>query len=95
MAEYDYWHERETAFSSIVEQLKKPTLLRITSILDQAKSPVLDNFIHYQVELKRYYSQAKDNVKFLSTILRQLKVILEYTILKQMFCINSFSAHHL
>nr|XP_023024309.1 dynein heavy chain 10, axonemal [Leptinotarsa decemlineata] len=75
LPEYEYWHEREAALSSIVEQLKKPTLVRISNILEKAKSPVIDGFIHYQIDLRRYYSQAKENVKFLSTIQRQLKVI--------------------
>ncbi|CAH2003821.1 unnamed protein product, partial [Acanthoscelides obtectus] len=75
LPEFEYWHEREIALSSIVEQLRKPTLVRITNILEKARSPVVDGFIHYQVDLKRYYLQAKENVKFLSTILRQLKII--------------------
>ncbi|KAJ8924399.1 hypothetical protein NQ315_007195, partial [Exocentrus adspersus] len=75
LGEYDYWHDREAAFSSIVEQLKKPTVLRINNILEMAKSPVVDGFIHYQVDLKRHYLEAKDNVKFLSTIKRHLKTI--------------------
>ncbi|KAJ8934453.1 hypothetical protein NQ314_013327, partial [Rhamnusium bicolor] len=75
LPEFDYWHERESSLSSLVEQLKKPTLLRISNILEMAKSPVIDGFIHYQVDLKRHYSEAKDNVKFLSTIKRHLKII--------------------
>ncbi|XP_050294970.1 dynein axonemal heavy chain 10 [Anthonomus grandis grandis] len=75
LPEFEYWHEREAAFSAIVEQLKKPTLVHITELLEQSKSPVIDAFIHYQVELKRYYAEARDNVKFLSTIKRHLKVI--------------------
>ncbi|CAG9821168.1 unnamed protein product [Phaedon cochleariae] len=75
LPEYEYWHEREAAFSSIVEQLKKPTLVRISNILERARSSVVDAFIYYQIDLKRYYGQAKDNVKFLSTIQRHLKVI--------------------
>lgn len=74
LPEFEYWHEREAAFSSIVEQLKKPTLVHITELLYIAKSPVIDAFISYQTELKRYYAEARDNVKFLSTIKRHLKV---------------------
>ncbi|KAF7265371.1 hypothetical protein GWI33_021219 [Rhynchophorus ferrugineus] len=77
LPEFDYWHEREAAFSSIVEQLKKPTLVRITDLLEKSRSSVVDAFIHYQVELKRYYAEARDNVKFLSTIKRHLKVVSE------------------
>ncbi|KAJ8973386.1 hypothetical protein NQ317_012102 [Molorchus minor] len=75
LSEYDYWHQREAAFSALVEQLKKPTLVHIANALEAAKSSVLDGFIHYQVDLKRYYGEAKDNVKFLSTIWRHLKTV--------------------
>ncbi|KAJ8963302.1 hypothetical protein NQ318_018771 [Aromia moschata] len=75
LPEYEYWHKREAAFSALVEQLKKPTLMHISDVLEAAKSPVLDGFIHYQVDLKRYYNEAKDNVKFLTTIGRHLKTI--------------------
>ncbi|KAH1015210.1 dynein axonemal heavy chain 10 [Dendroctonus ponderosae] len=77
LPEFEYWHEREAAFSSIVEQLKKPTLVHISELLDLAKSSVIDAFIHYQLDLKRYYAEARDNVKFLSTIKRHLKVVSE------------------
>lgn len=74
MPEYEYWREREAALSSIVEQLKKPMVVRVSDLLELAKSPIIDGFIHYLVDLKRYYIQARDNVKFLSTILRHFKV---------------------
>ncbi|KAL1513082.1 hypothetical protein ABEB36_002553 [Hypothenemus hampei] len=77
LPEFEYWHEREAAFSSIVKQLKKPRLIHIIELLEMAKSPVIDAFIHYQIELNRYYSEARDNVKFLSTIMRHLKVVSE------------------
>ncbi|XP_030756931.1 dynein heavy chain 10, axonemal [Sitophilus oryzae] len=75
LPEFDYWHEREAAFSSIVEQLKKPSLVRITDILEKAKSLVVEAFIHYQNELRRYYAEARDNVQFLFTIRRHLKLV--------------------
>ncbi|XP_066245712.1 dynein axonemal heavy chain 10 isoform X2 [Euwallacea similis] len=75
LPELEYWHEREVAFSSIVEQLKKPTLMQISELLNMAKSPVIDTFLNYQIDLKRYYAEARDNIKFLSTIKRHLTVI--------------------
>ncbi|XP_066140827.1 dynein axonemal heavy chain 10 [Euwallacea fornicatus] len=75
LPEFEYWHERETAFSSIVEQLKKPTLVHISELLSMTKSLVIDSFLNYQIDLKRYYTEARDNVKFLSTIKRHLMVI--------------------
>ncbi|XP_056647538.1 dynein axonemal heavy chain 10 [Diorhabda sublineata] len=75
LPEYEYWHDREAALSSVVEQLKKPLVMRICHLLELSKSPVINTFIQYQIDLRRHYSTAKDNVKFLSTILRFLKLI--------------------
>ncbi|KAK9891062.1 hypothetical protein WA026_013388 [Henosepilachna vigintioctopunctata] len=75
IAEYTYWHEREAALSVMVEQLKKPTFVRVSKLLEKLKSPIIDAFIHYQLDLKKNYIQARDNVKFLYTILRYLNVV--------------------
>ncbi|KAF2892470.1 hypothetical protein ILUMI_13689 [Ignelater luminosus] len=75
IAEYEYWHEREAGLSTIVEQLKKPTLVRIMSLLQQAQSEIISGFEHYKAELMKYYIQARDNVKFLFTVLRHFKTV--------------------
>lgn len=77
LPEYEYWREREAALSSVVEQLKKPMIVRVSDLLELSKSPIIDAFIHYLVDLKRYHIQARDNVKFLSTILRYFKVAIQ------------------
>lgn len=59
----------------VVEQLKKPMVVRISDILDLAKSPIIDGFMHYLIDLKKYHIQARDNVKFLSTLLRHFKTV--------------------
>lgn len=56
-------------------------VVRVSDLLELAKSPIIDGFIHYLVDLKRYYIQARDNVKFLSTILRHFKVKVERDLL--------------
>ncbi|XP_015836813.2 dynein axonemal heavy chain 10 [Tribolium castaneum] len=73
--EYEYWREREAALSSIVEQLKKPMVVKVNTLLEKAKSPIIDAFMNYLVDLKKYHVQARDNVKFLSTILRHFKTV--------------------
>ncbi|XP_045466201.1 dynein axonemal heavy chain 10 [Harmonia axyridis] len=75
IAEYTYWHEREAALSAMVEQLKKPTFLKVSKLLEKTKSPIIDAFVHYQLDLKKNYIQARDNVKFLYTILRYLNIV--------------------
>lgn len=74
IAEYTYWHEKEAALSVMVEQLKKPTFMKVSKLLEKTKSPIIDAFVHYQLDLKKSYIQARDNVKFLYTILRYLNV---------------------
>ncbi|KAI4469012.1 dynein heavy chain [Holotrichia oblita] len=73
--EYEYWHEREAGLSILVEQLKKPRALRICTILEKAKSNIISGFEVFKEDLKKVYVQARDNVKFLSTVLRHFKTI--------------------
>ncbi|KAB0803715.1 hypothetical protein PPYR_00685 [Photinus pyralis] len=73
--EYDYWREREAALSKLVEQLKKPTLVRILQLLKMAQSDISNGFDHYKNELMKYYIQARDNVKILFTVLRHFKTV--------------------
>ncbi|CAH1165598.1 unnamed protein product [Phyllotreta striolata] len=75
LAEYDYWHDIESALSSVVEQLKKPLLVRISDMVDKALPDLANSFLFHQLRLRRYYGKAKDNVKFLSTIVRFLNTI--------------------
>lgn len=75
LAEYEYWHDIEAALSSVVEQLKKPLLVRISDMVEKALPELANRFIFQQLRLRRHYGQAKDNVKFLSTVLRFLKTI--------------------
>ncbi|KAK5648316.1 hypothetical protein RI129_003208 [Pyrocoelia pectoralis] len=73
--EYDYWRECEAALSNLVEQLKKPTLVRILQLLKKAQSEIISGFHHYKNELMKYYIQARDNVKILFTVLRHFKTV--------------------
>lgn len=75
VAEYEYWHEREAAISVLVEQLKKSKFLRICTILEKANSQIYAGFEYFRTDLKKFYVEARDNVKFLSTVLRHFKVI--------------------
>lgn len=79
MAEYNYWHEREAALSVLVEQLKKSKFVRICSILEKADSQIYAGFEYFRVDLRKYYVEARDNVKFLSTVLRHFKIVEDST----------------
>ncbi|XP_028981786.1 dynein heavy chain 10, axonemal [Diachasma alloeum] len=76
-AEYEYWHERETEMSLLVEQLKTPAVKNIISILDSVGSTIPSAFSYSEMELFDYYSQARDNTRFLGTVLRHFKLMTE------------------
>ena len=69
LAEIDYWRERNAALSALVEQLKMPRVKHILSIMSY-----VDNTIEYhRADLNKFYTEAKDNVRFLSTLERHFK----------------------
>ncbi|CAB0039667.1 unnamed protein product [Trichogramma brassicae] len=75
MAEYDYWQDREIGLSQLVHQLKSGPVQRVTNILDLANSAIGAGFDHYKREINDLYAGAKENNKFLGTVLRHFKVI--------------------
>ncbi|ELU10552.1 hypothetical protein CAPTEDRAFT_221643 [Capitella teleta] len=71
LAEIDYWRERNAAFSALYEQLKLPRVKQMLEIYGS-----IDNSIEYlKQDLSKYYTEAKDNVRFLSTLERHFKNI--------------------
>lgn len=71
LAEIDFWRDRNGALSALVEQLKHP---KISQILELYAS--IDNAIEYRrSDLNKYHTEAKDNVRFLSTLERHFKNI--------------------
>jgi dynein heavy chain len=73
--EIDYWKERNVNLSGIFEQTKQEKVKRILEILAHVDSPAASSFENQRQELARYYSEAKDNVRFLSTLERHFKNI--------------------
>uniref|UniRef100_A0A2C9JWZ0 AAA+ ATPase domain-containing protein n=1 Tax=Biomphalaria glabrata TaxID=6526 RepID=A0A2C9JWZ0_BIOGL len=71
LAEIDYWRERNAALSALTEQLKIPKVARMIEIHIAADG----DFEETQSELNKYYVEAKDNVRFLSTLERHFKNI--------------------
>ena len=71
LAEIDYWRERNAALSALFEQLKLPKVKQLLEIFNHT-----DNSIEYlRQDLNKYYTEAKDNVRFLSTLERHFKNI--------------------
>lgn len=75
IAEYDFWHDREAGLSLIVEQIKGKSVQKVMNILQPAQSEKASMFSALESDLLTYYLEARDNVKFLFTILRHLKTI--------------------
>lgn len=73
LAEIDFWKERSSGLSALYEQLKLPQVQKVIAILKLANVPSFSNFEYHRSELNKYYLEAKDNVKFLSTLERHLK----------------------
>ncbi|CAG5126036.1 unnamed protein product, partial [Candidula unifasciata] len=69
LAEIDYWRERNAALSALLEQLKMPKVAHMIDIHIAADG----DFEDLQSELNKYYIEAKDNVRFLSTLERHFK----------------------
>lgn len=73
LAEIDFWKERNAGLSSLYEQLKLPSVQKILAILKCSNVQSYSNFEYRRSELSKYYLEAKDNVKFLTTLERHLK----------------------
>lgn len=75
LAEIDFWRERNAALSALSEQLKLPQVVKMLDILGQkTDATALANFKMARDELTKYYTEAKDNVRFLTTLERHFKV---------------------
>ena len=71
LAEIDFWRERNASLSALTEQLKIPTVVKMLDIYNQVEN----EFDDLKSELNKYYVEAKDNVRFLSTLERHFKNI--------------------
>jgi dynein heavy chain len=69
LAEIDYWRERNAALSALYEQLKSPAVHRFLDMYSRVDAS-LD---YLRQDLGKYYVEAKDNVRFLSTLERHFK----------------------
>ncbi|KAG8470448.1 hypothetical protein KFE25_008869 [Diacronema lutheri] len=66
--ELTYWRTRMTRLNSITEQLKLPACRAVVSVLGLAKSRVLKRWKALDNQVTDATNEAKDNVKYLSTL---------------------------
>ncbi|KAI9102678.1 dynein heavy chain and region D6 of dynein motor-domain-containing protein [Phlyctochytrium arcticum] len=76
LAEIDFWRDRNGSLSALYEQLNHPIVHTIVQILTKAQSPTSSSLEFQLGELNKFYTEAKDNVKFLSTLERLFKNII-------------------
>lgn len=68
-----FWRERNARLSALFEQLTSPKVKKIQSILERCSSEILTSFTSEYNDLIKIYSEAKENVKFLTTLERHFK----------------------
>ncbi|KAJ3195453.1 Dynein heavy chain 2, axonemal [Irineochytrium annulatum] len=68
LEEIQFWRSRCDDLSSISEQLKRPEVQRIISVLEAAKSSYLEQFLRLSNSIQEGTFQAQDNLRFLSTL---------------------------
>ena len=67
-AEMDYWRERMSIFSSLVDSIKSQPTRVVISVLKAAKHPSITLWNELDVKITESANEAKDNVKFLSSL---------------------------
>ncbi|KAJ3134855.1 Dynein heavy chain 10, axonemal [Physocladia obscura] len=75
LAEIEFWRDRSACLSTLYEQLNLPIVKILVQILAKASSPISPSLDFQLQELNKVYTEAKDNVKFLSTLERHFKNI--------------------
>lgn len=76
LSEISFWRDRNTVLSALYEQLSQPIIKMITDILIEANSSLVPPFENRLSELNKLHLEAKDNVKFLSTLERHFKTLI-------------------
>jgi hypothetical protein len=77
LSEIDFWRQRSASLSTVYEQLTSPKLQALIQILAEKdrENPLLVMYNYHFSDLSKLYLEAKDNVKFLSTLERHFKHI--------------------
>jgi hypothetical protein len=75
LAEIEFWRQRAAALSVPYEQINMAGVQAMLEILGMAEVPLLSVFKDHYAELAKLNVEAKDNVKFLTTLERHFKNI--------------------
>lgn len=74
LAEVDFWRERSDTLRALAEQTKLPEMQKTLQVLQEAESEHIGYLRIVLSDLRKYNAEALDNVKFLATLERHLKV---------------------
>ncbi|XP_056290618.1 LOW QUALITY PROTEIN: dynein axonemal heavy chain 5-like [Pseudoliparis swirei] len=67
-AELEHWKRRMVTFTSVMEELKRPQVKRTLGVLQITRSRILPTWRELDGDITVVANEAKDNVKFLSTL---------------------------
>lgn len=77
LGEIEFWRERNASLSALYEQINMPRVQQMLQVLRLLDNPQLSTFNYHFGELSKLYLEAKDNVKFLTTLERHFKHLAE------------------
>ncbi|CAH8436226.1 unnamed protein product [Dicrocoelium dendriticum] len=66
--EFDFWKCRMTRMNSLATELRRQDIQKVLSCLQSARSKVMEKWIDLDKKVTNAYNEAKENVKFLSTV---------------------------
>jgi dynein heavy chain len=87
LGEIEFWRERNANLSALFDQINASKMQMMLQVMKMVDSPQLSSFNFHFGELAKLYLEARDNVKFLTTLERHFKHISEgsyQTILESM-----------
>jgi len=78
--ELEYWRTRMAALNYVQEQLKANDCKWVLGVCAMAKAPIMARWKELDIRVSEANNEAKDNVKFLTTLESMLEVLMQGTI---------------
>ncbi len=79
VAELEFWVERNLVLTALHDQLQLDAVAAIRKVLASLDLEIVRTFDDKAQEVSRHYAEAKDNVKFLTTLERHFKNLEEWS----------------
>ena len=73
LGEIEFWRKRNANLSVLHDQINSPKVQTMLQIMNSVDSPQLSNFNYHFDEMSKLCLEARDNVKFLSTLERHFR----------------------